>query len=251
MILRILKWLVRSVRDQLRTTPSQRLRRAKAWQRFWKSYIRYSQLRVQENENNTLHLWPIVGEDEGITEIEPIYFYQDAWAFEKIVKARPDSHVDVASHHKFVALLSKVLPVTMIDIRPLQLPLPSLGFQKGNILEMPYEDGTVKSISSLCVVEHIGLGRYGDSLDVRGTEKAITELKRVLAPGGDLYVSIPINVENATFFNAHRVFDEKYLRTLFEPLEVIDCHYIYGNEFTENWQNGMGVGCYHLRAPKI
>jgi SAM-dependent methyltransferase len=251
MLLRILKWVARSVRDQRHTGLSLRLRRFKAWQRFWKSYIRYSQLRMQEGENNTLHLWPIVGEDEGITEIEPIYFYQDAWAFEKIVKARPESHVDVASHHKFVALLSKVLPVTMIDIRPLQLPLDSLGFQKGNILDMPYEDGTVKSISSLCVVEHIGLGRYGDTLDVKGTEKAIAELKRVLAPGGDLYVSIPINVVNATFFNAHRVFDEEYLFTLFEPFKVVDCHYIYGNEFGDKWQNGMGVGCYHLRAPML
>ena len=100
---------------------------------------------------------PFVGEDEKITEIEPTYFYQDAWAFEKIVNARPESHVDVGSHHKFVALLSKVVPVTMINIRPLQLPLDSLNFQEGSILEMPSADGSLKSLSSLCVIEHISI----------------------------------------------------------------------------------------------
>jgi hypothetical protein len=34
------------------------------------------------------------------------------------------------------------------------------------------------------VVEHIGLGRYGEPMDEQGDLKAIEELKRVLAPGG-------------------------------------------------------------------
>jgi SAM-dependent methyltransferase len=193
------------------------------------------------------YLYPCLGDDTGETPIEPIYFYQDTWAFEKIIQQHPKSHVDVGSHHKFVALLSKVVPVTMVDIRPLSLPLDSLKFLEGSILDLPFEDESVSSLSSLCVLEHIGLGRYGDPFDPNGTEKAIEELKRVISPGGDLYVSIPIDDQNRIYFNAHRAFDEGYIIKLFDPLIVEEKRYIYGKRFTDLREAGFGIGCYHLR----
>lgn len=170
-------------------------------------------------------------------------------AFERIVANNPEFHVDVGSHHKYVALLSRVLPVTMVDIRPLSLPLEGLNFREGSILELPYEDGSVPSVSSLCVVEHIGLGRYGDPLDPDGTEKAISELKRIVAPGGNLYISIPLDDENRTYFNAHRAFSEDYLLNLLAPFEVKDKKYIYGSEYGAERKHGFGTGCYWLRKP--
>ena len=68
----------------------------------------------------------------------------------------------------------------MVDICPWSLPLDTVEFRKGSILNLPFEDATVPSVSSLCVVEHIGLGRYGDPLDPYGSEKAIQELKRIV-----------------------------------------------------------------------
>lgn len=159
----------------------------------------------------------------------------------------PEFHVDVGSHHKFVALLSKVVPVTMVDIRPLSLPLDTLEFRKGSILELPYEDESVPSVSSLCVVEHIGLGRYGDPLDPHGSEKAIQELKRIVQPGGDLYISLPLDDENRVYFNAHRAFREEYLLRLFEPFHIVERRYIYGRNFGDQRKPGFGTGCYQLR----
>jgi SAM-dependent methyltransferase len=185
------------------------------------------------------------------TLIEPIYFYQDTWAFEKIVQQRPKHHIDVGSHHKYVTLLSKVVPVTIIDLRPWSLPLDTVRFQKGSILELPFENNSVESVSSLCVVEHIGLGRYGDLLDPEGSEKAINELKRIIRPRGNLYLSVPINDENRTYFNAHRVFSEDYLKTLFHPFAIVEQRYIYGNDFREKRLKGFGIGLYHLRNPHL
>jgi SAM-dependent methyltransferase len=204
---------------------------------------------ASEGRQVTYQLYPCIGDDEAETTIEPIYFYQDQWAFEKIVQDHPQNHVDVGSHHKFVALLSKVVPVTMIDIRPLSLPLDTLKFQKGSILEMPFEDASLPSVSSLCVVEHIGLGRYGDMLDPNGTEKAIKELKRIVRPGGNLYLSIPLDDSNITYFNAHRAFTEDYLLALFRPFKVVEKRYIYGNHFGSDLHSGFGTGCYHLKSP--
>lgn len=218
-----------------------------AWYRFWDSYQRYKQLAPSNRQPLPKHLYPCLGEDTAETPIEPIYFYQDTWAFEKIVKQRPSQHIDVGSQHKFVALLSKVVPVTMVDIRPLSLPLDTLDFKPGSILELPFEDGSIESLSSLCVVEHIGLGRYGDPLDPNGTEKAIQELKRIVKPGGDLYLSLPLDDDNRIYFNAHRAFLEEYIFKLFHPFKLVEPRYIYGQEFCEQRQSGFGIGCYHLK----
>jgi len=67
----------------------------------------------------------------------------------------------------------------MVDIRPIDVSLDNLFFVKGSILNLPFRNNSIESISSLCVVEHIGLGRYGNVIDPYGSEKAIKELKRV------------------------------------------------------------------------
>ena len=40
-------------------------------------------------------------------------------------------------------------------------------------------------------LEHIGLGRYGDKVDPMGDIRAMNELARVTAPGGNLLIAVP------------------------------------------------------------
>jgi SAM-dependent methyltransferase len=206
------------------------------WNRFWKSYRQYQELSSEKENVSLTNLYPCLGDATAETYIEPTYFYQDCWAFEKIVQQNPSNHIDIGSHHKYVALLSKVVPVTMVDIRPLSLPLESLNFKEGSILNLPFEDNSVESISSLCVIEHIGLGRYGDTLDCEGSEKAINELKRVLKTGGHLYISIPVGIESLTAFNAGRIFSLDDVYKLLHPLKVIDSSFIVGNKLTNKFE---------------
>ncbi len=49
-----------------------------------------------------------------------------------------------------------------------------------NILDLPFKGNSVESLSCMHVVEHIGLGRYGDPMDPEGDIEAIKELKRVV-----------------------------------------------------------------------
>jgi SAM-dependent methyltransferase len=213
-----------------------------AWQRFWNSYKQYNKLASANKKISLDNLYPCLGDDTAETSIDATYFYQDTWAFEKILKQNPTQHIDVGSHHKFVALLSKVLPVTMVDIRPLSLPLDSLSFKQGSILELPFADESIESLSSLCVVEHIGLGRYGDPLDPDGSEKAIAELCRVLAPGGRLYISVPVGNQSIVSFNAGRIFSLQNLFQLFKPLLVIEQSFIVGQSFQKEYQHTDGFG---------
>lgn len=217
--------------------------------RFWREFEQYRSL-ANNSEISVENLWPCLQDRTSETPIDASYYYQDAWAFEKIVQTRPIFHVDVGSHHKFVSLLSKVVPTTMVDLRPLPITLESLAFTEGSILSLPYANGDIPSLSSLCVVEHIGLGRYGDPLDPQGSEKAFSELKRVVAPGGDLYVSVPLDDQNRTYFNAHRAFSEDYLLKLFSPFEIVEKRYIYGRDFGDRLKAGFGTGCYQLRRAR-
>ncbi len=140
----------------------------------------------------------------------------------------------------------------MIDIRPLSLELEGLNFMHGDIKKLPFNDQEIKSLSSICVIEHIGLGRYGDEIDPFGSEKAITEMKRVLAEDGNLYISLPVDDANKIYFNAHRAFTRDYILKLFSPLVLVEEKYIYGNELVNEYNpsQGFGTGLYYFKKPK-
>jgi SAM-dependent methyltransferase len=150
---------------------------------------------------------------------DPHYTYQDAWAAREIHCRSPARHVDVGSRITFVVGLTAFMPVTFIDVRPLDAAMPNLEPRTGSVLDLPFEDRSVESLSCLHVAEHIGLGRYGDPLDPAGTRKAALELQRVLAPGGHLYFAVPVGAPR-TQFNAHRVLDPLEVPRMFPELTL-------------------------------
>lgn len=205
---------------------------------FWTDYLRYrEQLKTYKNAIGIDSIYPQLKDKIATTPLDPIYFYQDTWAAQKIFALKPAHHYDIGSSAKTIALISQFVPTTMIDIRPLDLKLDNLYFKKGSILNLPFEDNSIKSISSLCVVEHIGLGRYGDPIDVFGSEKAIKELIRVTSPGGSILFSVPVGNANKVFFNAHRVFEREYIISLFSICSLVEEKYICQQQLNNNFTN--------------
>lgn len=76
------------------------------------------------------------------------------------------------------------------------------------------------SFSSL---EHSGLGRYGDVLDVDGDAHALALAHCALRPGGLLLLGVPMTCENAgaVHFNAHRIFGWTRLAHIARDFEVV------------------------------
>lgn len=167
-----------------------------------------------------MNLFPILDERAPLTFFDAHYFYQQLWVFENVLRDKPLFHVDVASTYQMSGYLSKIVKTKFIDLRPIKTSLENLEIQKGDILNLHLEDNSVPSLSCLHVIEHIGLGRYGDSIDPDGMLKACAELKRILAPGGFLYVSTPIGKERLCF-NAHRISFPDTVLEYFKDLNLV------------------------------
>ncbi len=209
--------------------------------------------RMNGNEFSTAKfsdLKPYLADKTAKTEIEPIYFLQDIWLAEKLFALKPKKHIDIASSVKTVAIISKLIPTVFVDLRPPDVSVAGLQYLKGSVLSLPFKSKSVLSISSICVLEHIGLGRYGDKIDPWGSEKAIAEITRVLKPGGYLFISVPVDRENRAFFNAHRTFTRRYLLSLFaKEFNLKEEKYIYGKKVWNKYdeKKGFGTGLYYFQ----
>ena len=166
--------------------------------------------------------YPCLFDRTSKTRVDSHYFYQDIWAFKKIFFLKPQLHVDVGSNVKYVGFLTAVTNVHFVDIRPLEVSnINNLKSVKGSILDLPYENNSLESVSCLHVAEHIGLGRYGDALDPQGTKKAAAELARCLAKGGNLFFSVPVGKPRLCF-NAHRIHSPKRIIDYFDDLKLVE-----------------------------
>jgi SAM-dependent methyltransferase len=128
--------------------------------------------------------------------------------------------VDISSSLYFCSLVSAFVPVAFYDYRPASLGLSHLTSDRADLMALPFADQSVESLSCMHVVEHIGLGRYGDPIDPGGDLKAMAELQRVLAPGGSLLFVVPVG-HPRVIFNAHRIYSHGQIVSAFSELTLM------------------------------
>ena len=115
---------------------------------FFSDYHSYRKLDANKRfALKTEDLYPRIYDKTAVTPIDPVYFYQDAWCAKKIFEARPARHYDIGSEAGMIGIISQFTPTIMIDIRPLKLSIPGLSFIKGSILELPFKDNEISSLS--------------------------------------------------------------------------------------------------------
>jgi SAM-dependent methyltransferase len=165
--------------------------------------------------------WPCLADRSAQTPFDPHYTYHPAWAARVLARTRPAKHVDISSILSFSVIVSAFVPVEFYDFRPAPVRLANFSSARADLSRLDFPDGSIPSLSSMHVIEHIGLGRYGDPLDPDGDLKAIRELVRVLAPGGDLLVVVPVG-RSRIQFNAHRIYDFMAFRDYFAGLELVE-----------------------------
>lgn len=228
----------------------------------------YKELFVYVNKNNSqkapfpikfLNLYPIYFDRyQEAGEVPKHYFYQDLWAAKKIYKSKIDIHYDIGSRlDSFISHCLVFCKVVMLDVRPLKSYVPNLKFVQADCMNMDnIKTESIQSISALHAIEHFGLGRYSDPIDPLGYKKAIDEIKRVTKVRGNIYFSTPIGKQRIQF-NAHRVFNPKYIIELFSGCELIEFSAVDDNNtFIERTDpkrfinSNYSCGLYHFRKKK-
>ncbi len=207
-------------------------------------------------EFSAYYSFPCLEDDTRQTGFDSHYVYHVAWAIRKLLSATPRHHVDVGSSLNFCATACAIVPITFIDIRPAPLFLNNLTVQSRDLTnDALWKNEEFDSLSCMHVVEHIGLARYGDTLDVNADLKAINNLIRSLKPNGQLLFVVPVG-KPEIYFNAHRVYSSKWIMDHFsvscrlsefyfipsqsELQPVLNCGTAYADQFT------YGCGCFHF-----
>lgn len=234
--------------------------------RFRRNKRRYFSLVASSQSGSlfkTAHNFPCYSDYRNTAgDLPKHYFQQDLYVARQIFIADPTRHIDVGSRiDGFVAHVAAFRQIEVVDIRPMGEINENIKFLQLDITDnesIPYE--ICDSLSCLHTIEHIGLGRYGDTINPDGWLSALDNLLAMLKPGGVLYLSAPIG-EGSVEFDAHRLFSISDLletvsqRASITKVAVIgdddrfmsdtDCH-----EYIEHGQNQIKYGCVIFTATK-
>jgi len=202
--------------------------------------------------------FPCLDDDKKRIPFEPHYFYHPAWAARILRETAPARHVDISSSFVFVGWVSAICPTEYYEYQPPEVKLDGLTVGRADLCALPFADHSIHSLSSMHVVEHVGLGRYGDKPDPDGDIKAAEEIERVLAAGAHFLFVAPMAERSRIEFNAHRIYSHQAILDLFPNLEVVEFSLVL-----DNHRDGLiryadparlhgqvfACGCFHFRSP--
>ena len=190
------------------------------------------------------------------TKFDAHYIFHNAWAIRSVLRIRPSVHVDISSTLYFCTSLSASIPVKFFDYRPATMNLSQLSSDRCDLMSLPFTDNSIESLSCMHTVEHIGLGRYGDKIDPSGDLQAFSELKRVVARGGNLLIVLPVGVQRLCF-NAHRIYAYNSVLAQFADFDLVEAALVTDNgEFLHSAgkvqfdAQQYGCGCFWFRKHK-
>lgn len=109
-----------------------------------------------------------------------------------------------------------------IDLEPEQYPFRGheIEYIRGDFNEVDFDPESFDQILNCSSIEHVGVaGRFGATGDPEGDLRAMEKMARVLKPGGNMVLSIPLGID-AVHAPWHRVYGEGRLPQLFEHWEI-------------------------------
>ncbi len=204
--------------EQLGISPDKLTNRSRGVMRYAKSLKQFKEALGDSTEWPMGDYYPILDEwheDSGTASGH--YFHQDIWAARKIFERNPARHIDVGSRiDGFVAHVACFREIEVYDIRPISHKVRNIRFVQRDLMKSA-EHEVCDSLSCLHVIEHFGLGRYGDEIDPWGYKRGFKHVSDLLRPSGSFYFSVPMGPQRVEF-NAHRVFELRYLLNMIGQL---------------------------------
>lgn len=201
-----------------------------------------------------VHRYPVF---DGGAHPEGYIDFECRFAAWQLRRAGVRTLLDIGSYRPFVLGLSAAYQVTALDVRPRGEGMGTETILVGDAARIPAPDAAFDAVVSLSSIEHFGLGRYGDPLNLDGDAAASAEMARVLRPGGVLIVTTTLTAgPPALAFNAHRIYGLEQARALFAGLERVDERFFshdaggeVGLDRVTSAPMGWDVYCACLRKP--
>jgi SAM-dependent methyltransferase len=138
-----------------------------------------------------------------------------AWVLDALRRIKPGKRIlDVGCTGSYFPyeLTSLGYAVEGLDICPYHVKKPSFPFHVCDIAQTPFPDCYFDAVVAVSTLEHVGLGAYGDPAYIDGDRVAFNELKRILAKGGHLLVTVPYGREYHVTWE--RIYDWKTLMSV-------------------------------------
>jgi len=202
-----------------------------------------------------IDLLPVLSDNTTSMGFDTHYVYHTGWAARVLNEYAPTEHVDISSSIMFCSIASAFLPIRHYDYRQPILNISGLICGNQDLGKLTFFDNSIDSLSCMHVIEHIGLGRYGDPINAVGDEIASRELVRVLAPGGRLLIVLPVAETARIRFNGHRIYNFQKVIKLFYDLELVEFSFLndVNHKFTRFASkediigSNYGCGCFVFR----
>jgi len=152
--------------------------------------------------------------------------YEYPFALSELARANKRRKIkkvlDAGSYGSLLPLLMASLgfQVLGVDINEWDVEYPKFNTLKADLKDLPLKSNSYDCITAISTIEHCGLPRFREEEDSEGDIKAMSELKRVLKPGGIFLLTVPYAKKGFVYENKHRVYDKKRMKALLEGLKI-------------------------------
>ena len=165
--------------------------------------------------------------DPGIVTTERVVEYP--FVYQSLPKA-PGTILDIGSVHTRlpIVLASRGYRVVSLDYLPYPYRHPNLCAVRGDAMRCPFAAQSFDAILAISVIEHVGIGHYGDPSRDIGDREAVREIARLLKPGGLVLLTVPFG--RALTDASKRVYDSARLSSLLAPLPLVRPEYAWSRE---------------------
>jgi SAM-dependent methyltransferase len=133
--------------------------------------------------------------------------------------------------HVLARLRPRVDDLHIVTLAPEERSYPQMGvsYLYADLRDLPMRDGTYDRVTSISTLEHVGLDNryYGSETrpddDPQGESvRAARELRRVVRPGGELYITVPVGRgERYDWVRSFTLAELEELAAAFEPADCM------------------------------
>jgi SAM-dependent methyltransferase len=149
--------------------------------------------------------------------------YECSFAARHMSRLSPENTLDIGSNRIFILGLLSHYRVTTLDVRKREPATENEIVVTSDAKDIKIPDGSFDVVVSICAIEHFGLGRYGDKFDLDADRKALSEMARVLRPGGHLIFTTAMTAGRpAIAFNGQRVYSRDFIHERCKGLILVE-----------------------------